>query len=136
MKPMKILGIIVLVVILLVSTGCVMTSSESSVGATQTVQLAVKDFVVVGRIRYEVQSKTANKEENLISYDQLLQKAYALGADDVINVRVDKRRKTTLPRGNSPLRTYVVNALAIKYTNAVPGGGVSHWEVNALSAER
>lgn len=134
MKPMKILGVLVLFSIILVLMGCAAVAVESSKGATQTVPLATKDFIVIGPIRYTVQSRNAVKDKNLISYDQLLEKAHALGADDVVNVRIDKMM--TNPSGLAVVVTYTVNALAIKYTDAVPGAGANHWEVNALSAER
>jgi len=66
-----------------------------------------------------------------ITYDMLIAKAAALGADDVINVRIDRVDKTvhsTIPFfewliGYSERYSYTGTALAIRYKDARPAAG-------------
>ena len=66
-----------------------------------------------------------------ITYDMLIAEAEALGADDVINVRIDRVDKTvhsTIPFfewliGYSERYSYTGTALAIRYKDAGPAAG-------------
>lgn len=59
--------------------------------------------------------------KNDVFYDMLLQKAYALDADDAINIKIETIIKTTKDSNNVVNKSYIyiVNGLAIKYTDTL-----------------
>lgn len=129
MKVKKLLWALLMIGFSFSQMGCVTRIADSSKGVVQNVQIAVKDFIVVGPIRYSIQIPVKNMGQNVVSYDRLLEAAYRLGGDDVINVRVDKSSKTDF---GGTRTTYIVNALAIKYTDTLHEPGRPHWQDNAL----
>jgi hypothetical protein len=104
-------------------------------GATQNVNLAVKDFESKGIIFATFTVTTDRNNENTGSqpiWTALMEKAAERGADDIINIRIDKTEVFDAidiedsVSGEFKERKYrkktivwTANALAIKYTNAV-----------------
>jgi len=103
--------------------------------------IAIKDYTVVGIVR--VVSEEVTKRGFLgvahshtgsqITYDLLVSEAMKIGADDIINVRIDRTDKSLHGIfdwlvGYTEKYAYTANALAIKYTQAIAGsfaGGAS-----------
>lgn len=104
------------------------------IGWSDYATIAIKDYTVVGIVR--VVSEEVIKRGFLgianshtgsqVTYDLLISEAKKLGADDIINVRVD-RTDASLHGifdwlvGYTEKYTYNANALAIKYTQAAAG---------------
>lgn len=97
----KLLCFFGIAVSLLSFMSCSSTYEESTVrfsdGTTSNSIVAVKDYDIVGPIRATSERKFNGSEwsGNKITYDMLLQKAYAMDADDVINVKIDTIIKTS-----------------------------------------
>ena len=96
--------------------------------------IAIKDYTVVGIVRVASEEVTqcgflgiANSHTgSQVTYDLLISEAKKLGADDVINVRIDRTDKSLHGIfdwlvGYTERYAYTANALAIKYTHAVAG---------------
>ncbi len=147
---MKKLAILSIVALVLITTGCgtlISTSTSNSIGGVQNVELAVKDFEVVGPIRVLLNTKNPLPNDEAIAaitYDKLLKEAYALGADDIVNIRIDYigTKSTsgsplgmTSPNVTSNSKTYIVNALAIKYTDAVDSSGIANWQQSTIPSQ-
>jgi hypothetical protein len=91
-------------------------------GMTNIVPLPVKDFETRGIIFVKAQKKTDSKGNvsgSEVTYQMLLLEAQKLGADDVVNVRMDEN-VTVTGSGAGKVRTsdYTATALAIKYKRA------------------
>jgi hypothetical protein len=118
--------------------GCATTNLASNkTGWSDYAGIAVKDYDAVGIVR--VTSEEVNKRGvfgiatshtgSQITYDMLIGEAQALGADDVINVRIDKLDHSvhsTVPFfewivGYTEKYSYVGTALAIRYKDAPAG---------------
>jgi hypothetical protein len=88
------------------------------IGWSDYATIAIKDYTVVGIAHYHTGSQ--------VTYDLLVSEAKKIGADDIINVRVDR---TDASRhgifdwlvGYTEKYLYSANALAIKYTQAAAG---------------
>jgi uncharacterized protein YbjQ (UPF0145 family) len=83
--------------------------------------LAVKDYETKGIIIVKSNEKIdamKRRTGSRITYEMLMEEARKLGADDVINVRVDVSRVVNFDRGREEVYTYTATALAIKYTEA------------------
>jgi hypothetical protein len=96
--------------------------------------IAIKDYTVVGIVRVESEEITqrgflaiANSHTgSQITYDLLISEAKRLGADDIINVRIDRTDASLHGAfdwlfGYTEKYAYTANALAIRYTKAVAG---------------
>jgi len=96
--------------------------------------IAIKDYTVVGSVRVVSEEVTRRgflcvayyHTGSQITYDLLISEAKKLGADDIINVRIDRTDASYHGTfdwlvGYTEKYTYSANALAIKYTQAVPG---------------
>jgi len=99
-------------------------------GKLEHAVLAVKDYEVKGVVFVQSQERlTKIFGSNLvlsgskITYSMLMREAVKLGADDIINVRVDISTSETKERNKEELTYhYSASALAIKYTKAVVVG--------------
>jgi ABC-type cobalt transport system substrate-binding protein len=126
----KLLSLVGIAISLLTIMSCSSTYEESiftsSDGTTNNTIVAVKDYEIVAPIRVTAE-KVFNGSEwsgNEITYDLLLQKAYEMEADDVINIKIDTSIKTTkiTENNNEVIKktyNYIANGLAIKYTDAL-----------------
>ena len=157
MKINKNLIIIAAVIAVFCTAGCASQetrtasnkySSIESAYFGKTVPVAVKDFEVKGvvflnsKVVYDLE--TGDKNGSEITSVQLMQEAVKLGADDIINVRIDKTEikeaedyynKNTINdkevfAGRKYLEKKIIynaTALAIKYTNAIlyPGAEIA-----------
>ena len=96
--------------------------------------ITVKDYEPVGIVHVVSEEITRRGFLNIayyhtgsrITYDLLITEAKKLGADDVINIRIDRTDKSYHGIfdwfvGSTEKCTYNANALAIKYTHAVSG---------------
>jgi uncharacterized protein YbjQ (UPF0145 family) len=114
--------------------GCKTTEmAVNKTGWSDYASIVTKDFTTVGLIR--VQSTEITKRGFLgfthehkgstITYDALIAEARNLGADDIINVRIDRTDKSVHTIfdwlvGYTETVEYVGNALAIKYGATEP----------------
>ena len=104
------------------------------IGWSDYATIAIKDYTVVGIVR--VGSEEVIRRGFLgiahshtgsqVTYDLLISEAKKLGADDIINVRIDRTDRSLHGIfdwlvGYTETYTYNANALAIKYTKAVAG---------------
>lgn len=91
------------------------------------VGVSVKDFVTKGFVFVEAKLTINKKGERIgseITNEMLIKEAQKLGADAVINVKIDilEDSKTSIESGKKTKeRTYIykASALAIKYTDAI-----------------
>ncbi|MCL2485152.1 MAG: hypothetical protein FWF00_00730 [Endomicrobia bacterium] len=94
------------------------------------VSVAAKDFVTKGFVFVESKLIVNEKGERIgseITNEMLIKEAQKLGADAVVNVKIDvfEENKSSVNQGKTTQeRTYIYKAsgLAIKYTNAVDTG--------------
>jgi hypothetical protein len=114
---------------------CTTTNLTSNrTGWSDYATIAIKDYTVVGIVRVASEEVTqrgflgiANSHTgSQVTYDMLVGEAKKLGADDIINVRIDRTDKSLHGIfdwliGYSEKYAYAANALAIKYTQAAPG---------------
>lgn len=127
------------VVALMVLAGCTTNDlSTAEVGWSNYSDIVAKDFEVVGIVTataQEVHSKSPfwfsiKTEGGTVTYADLMQKAAAMGADDIINIRVDKREESSMSwifdfiKGSKKTYTYTATATAIKYTTASPNAPI------------
>lgn len=123
----KLFQLVAIIVVLLSIMGCSSTYEDSTVrfsdGTINNSAIAVKDFEIVGPIRVTTEKEFKNSKwsGNNITYDMLLQEAYSMDADDVINIKIDTIIKTTKDSNNvvNKSYSYIANGLAIKYTDAL-----------------
>jgi hypothetical protein len=132
MRLRTILGIMALALVVILS-GCTTTNlTTNTAGWSDYGEILTKDYEVVGHVRVEAsETKTVSPlritttiEGSKVTYDALLREAIELGADDVINVRID----TVEDSSSGPLQwltgytttyTYYGNGLAIAYREPV-----------------
>lgn len=108
--------------------------ASNRTGWSDYATVAIKDYIVVGIVR--VQSEEVTRRGFLgiaqyhtgsqVTYDLLVSEAKKLGADDIINVRIDRTDKSfhgvfDWLVGYTERCAYTANALAIKYTQAIAG---------------
>jgi hypothetical protein len=122
-----------LVTAALILAGCTTTDlSTNKVGWSNYAEIAVKDFETLGIITVESQEVVIasflginkNRRGSRVVWSDLMAEAAKLGADDIINVRidvVDQNTRTPLDFiiGWTHTYNYKGTALAIKYTEAV-----------------
>ncbi len=116
---------------------CATTNLGSNrTGWSDYATIATKDFAAVGIVRVtseEIKERGAFgfvtcHRGSQITYDMLIREAKALGADDIINVRIDRIDESvhgTIPAfewitGCTEKYSYIGTALAIRYTEAQP----------------
>ncbi len=115
-----------------------MTKNQS--GWSNYAEITVKDFEPVGIVQVETKETTdvspfyfsRSHVGKRIVYADLMAEAKKLGADDIINIRVDARnegeKKAPIAEffgGNKIVTTYYGTAIAIKYTNVKPNQTVA-----------
>jgi hypothetical protein len=123
------------VLLVLALASCTTTDlTTNKTGWSDYSTIAIKDYTTVGHVRVtssEVTTVgflrlTSASEGSKVTYDMLLAEAKKLGADDIINVRIDEQvrgsRNLILDNiiGYTQTTDYVGNAMAIKYTTAQP----------------
>ena len=98
-------------------------------GSSNDASIVAKDYETLGIIfvqSTEVIDANGNHTGSKITYEMLMKEAQKLGADDLINLRIDVNEKEDFSDDGRPIRTtfeYTASALAIKYTTAVITGG-------------
>jgi hypothetical protein len=121
------------VIIALVLASCETTDfSTNQVGWSDYADIAVKDFESLGIVTLQAQEQigfgpfqlTRYHTGSRVTYAGLFEEAKKLGADEIINVRIDVRtEEVTSPvdffTGGKATHTYTGTALAIKYTGAM-----------------
>lgn len=130
----------IIAVVGLLAISCSSTNLETNkTGVSANVGLAAKDFDVVKIVKA---TSTETHTKSLfgktvagqgILYTQLMTEAEKAGADDIINVRVDRREQSS---GRTTTFTYEATALAIKYKDAradVAAGGSASNSISAAS---
>jgi hypothetical protein len=127
----KVLSISVLVVFILSSCSSivpVINYNYSQDGSTNNAQLAVKDFESLGIIFVKSSESTdgnRNHTGSKITYEMLMIEAKKIGADDIINIKIDVNKIEEKIKGNNGnivtkiTYNYTASALAIKYTSAI-----------------
>jgi hypothetical protein len=114
---------------------CATTDLASNrTGWSDYATVAVKDYTVVGIVRVVSEEVTRrgflgiahSRTGSQVTYDMLVREAKKIGADDIINVRIDRTDKSLHGIfdwlvGYTERYAYTANALAITYTRAVAG---------------
>ena len=114
---------------------CATTNLASNrTGWSDYATVAIKDYTVVGIVRVVSEEVTRrgflgivhSHKGSQVTYDLLVSEAKKIGADDIINVRIDRTDKSLHGIfdwlvGYTEKYAYTANALAIKYTQAVAG---------------
>lgn len=138
MKSRDVLRVAVPAVVLFVTAllgGCATTNLTSNrTGWSDYATVAIKDYTVVGIVRVVSEEVTRrgflgivmSRKGSQVTYDLLVNEAKKIGADDIINVRIDRTDKSLHGIfdwlvGYTEKYAYTANALAIKYTQAVAG---------------
>jgi uncharacterized protein YbjQ (UPF0145 family) len=124
----------VLLAIALLSSCTTVNLSSNRTGWSDYATIAIKDYTVVGIVRIESEEVTqcgflgiaSSHTGSQVTYDLLISEAKKLGADDIINVRIDRTDKSLHGIfdwlvGYTEKYAYTANALAIKYTEAAAG---------------
>lgn len=103
--------------------------SYPSEGVTNNVSIAGKDFESIGIIfvnSVEIIDTEGNHTGSKITYSMLMREAERLGADDVINIKIDVNKKEEKVKSASSgfevfvtTYSYTGTGLAIKYTEAI-----------------
>jgi hypothetical protein len=138
MKSRNVLRVAGLAIVLFAAallSSCTTTNlAGNRTGWSDYAAIATKDYVVVGTVRVVSMEVTqlgflgiANSHTgSQVTYDVLISEAKKLGADDIINVRIDRTDESLHGIfdwlvGYTEKYSYTANALAIKYTQATPG---------------
>ena len=106
-------------------------------GNINNVAIAVKDFETRGIIfvrSAEIIDGNGNHTGSKITYEMLMLEAQKLGAEDVINIKIDVNPIREIFHENSfnvsrTIYNYTATALAIKYTNALPIGSENSQDI-------
>lgn len=113
-------------IFVLAITSCNTTNlSENQQGLSNKIELVKKDYDIVGFVNIRTTETITinffglikNVQGSKPTYSALRIKAIQLGADDVIDVKIDKQitKKEVYPFGGNYTYTYYASALAIKY---------------------
>lgn len=127
---MKQFGLSLLVLFLVITAGCTSTNYSANMsGVSDYSTVVVKDYTAMGIVSVhatEIHSAgplgiVKTVEGSKVTYSALMQEAVRLGADDIINVRIDMTatyRATAFDWliGWTRTFTYTGTALAIKYS--------------------
>ena len=124
-------------VLFVVALACSCTSTNlasNRTGWSDYATVAIKDYTVVGIVRVTSEEITRrgflgiahSHKGSQVTYDLLVSEAKKIGADDIINVRIDRTDRSLHGIfdwlvGYTERYAYTANALAIKYTQAVAG---------------
>jgi uncharacterized protein YbjQ (UPF0145 family) len=124
-------------VLFAVALACSCTSTNlasNRTGWSDYATVAIKDYTVVGIVRVTSEEITRrgflgiahSHKGSQVTYDLLVSEAKKIGADDIINVRIDRTDKSLHGVfdwlvGYTERYAYTANALAIRYTQAVAG---------------
>jgi uncharacterized protein YbjQ (UPF0145 family) len=125
-------GVLIVAVLL---ASCTTTNLASNrTGWSDYATVAIKDYTVVGIVRVVSEEVTRrgflgiahSRTGSQVTYDLLVSEAKKIGADDIINVRIDRTDKSLHGIfdwlvGYTERYAYTANALAIKYTQAIAG---------------
>jgi hypothetical protein len=124
----------VLLLVALLSSCSTTNLASNRTGWSDYATVTVKDYTVVGIVRVVSEEVTqrgflgiANSHTgSQVTYDLLIREARKLGADDIINVRIDRTDESLHGIfdslvGYTEKYSYTANALAIRYTRAVAG---------------
>jgi len=123
---------VLLLAVPVMSAGCVLVDyTVPMAGKYDRAGVVVKNFIMIGTVTVQATEKhtisplgiSRKVEGAKVTYSDLMRKAAALNADDIINVRIDMRTtgKTTIAEWlNGWERTffYTGRALAIKYVDS------------------
>lgn len=132
-------------ILIATALGLLVTSCQTNIDLTSNktgwsdyAKFATKDFTPLGIVRLVSTETTIHSGFNLnaehkgstITYDMLIAEAKKLGADDIINVRIDVQRTVAHSlldffTGYTDTKTFTGNALAIKYKDGVAGANHS-----------
>lgn len=109
----------------LFAVSCSSTNLQTNqVGWSGYTNIVVKDYDAVGIVKASSTEKITktffNKkvEGSRVLYAQLMDEAVKLGANDIINVRID-RKKEESSSSKATVYTYTATAVAIKYKDYV-----------------
>jgi hypothetical protein len=136
-RILKATGLAAGMVAAVILAACTTTNLGSNkTGWSDYATITTKDYVPVGIVRVtseEIKKRgifgvVSSHRGSQITYDMLISEAKALGADDIINVRIDRVDESvhgTIPAiewitGYTEKYSYVGTALAIKYKDAYP----------------
>lgn len=133
MKKNVFFSVVVLAIMMLVCSCSTTDLTTNQVGWSNYSDIVVKDYDVVGVVTVESTetikvgflSLTSEVTGSRVTYADLMKKAVEIGADDIINVRIDKKDnlKTTpfdFLLGSTKTYTYIATGTAIKYKDAQP----------------
>jgi len=102
-----------------VSTSSIDSTEYGSKGQVDQITLVEKDFIVVGMIFITSSETRVNGEiikGSPVTFEMLLKEAEKLGADDIVNLRIDTTSRQIYSGESEEVTTYKATALAIKYT--------------------
>jgi hypothetical protein len=124
----------VLFVVVLLGSCATTNLTSNRTGWSDYAGIAIKDYTVVGNVRFVSEEVTqrgflgiANSQTgSQVTYDLLIGEAKKLGADDIINIRIDRTDESfhgifDWLVGYTEKYVYTANALAIRYTQAAAG---------------
>jgi hypothetical protein len=132
-KRVLVLGMLGMVLAFgMMSMGCQSTHfSTNTVGWSNYADVAIKDYETLGVVTVKAEEVhkvgafhfTDDHTGSNVTYADLLAEAAKLGADDIINVRIDRKTDSSKNlfsffTGTTETWTYTGSALAIKYTTA------------------
>ena len=131
---LKVAGLAAVLFAVALLSACTTTNLASNrTGWSDYATIAIKDYTVVGIVRVVSEEVTQlgflgifhSHTGSQVTYDLLVSEAKKLGADDIINVRIDRTDKSLHGifdwLGYTEKYAYTANALAIKYTLAAAG---------------
>jgi len=95
-------------------------SQTKSTGNVANVSLETKDFITMGIIYVTSTAKFDDDGKKMISgskitYEMLIKEAQKLGAEDIVNLRIDEYSTEDKDDDDITIVTYKATALAIKY---------------------
>lgn len=128
-------GLVAMLFVAALFSSCTTTNlANNKTGWSDYATIAIKDYMVVGIVRVASEEITRRgflciayyHTGSQITYDLLMAEAKKLGADDIINVRIDRTDASyhgifDWLVGYTEKYQYSANALAIKYTQAAAG---------------
>lgn len=117
----RIFGSAIVAIVGLLAVSCSSTNLETNkVGWSSYTEITGKDFDVVKIVKVSSTEKVTKSffytkvDGSRVLYAQLMDEAAKAGADDIINVRIDKKHEDS-NTSTTTIYTYTATALAIKY---------------------
>lgn len=104
----------------------------NALGLSENASITAKDYDIIGTVRVESEEQInigpfgiyKSHNGSQITYDMLLNEAHNKGADDLINIRIDKIKDSNSIFygifGRTEKYKYIGTALAIKYKDSIP----------------